>query len=259
MRNAMMVMVGVSLALYAGCAGSPAAEESDEGKESTEAADQPAPIVQLDLEAGHAVKFYEPSPGALFIVEEAASGQPLILSEQRRVDALALFAKLRPGQSVPAALDGAHARALAASHAPHGDLHAAAGGGSPAPALTAAARAGMATAQQALSSSADPDHFVNTDHGCDWDNAFSFCRIRWSNGLFIEGGITDSGVCIVDHYAGNGIGVKLTAGVGVLSQLQPVGTEVAYAWGIINGDVFRRMDIFNASGDHFHAGCRFAK
>jgi hypothetical protein len=266
MKNGMMVMVGgVGLALYAGCA-NPAAgsEESDNATESTDAAaNEPAPILQLDLGAGHAVKFYEPSPGALFIVEQAARGERLALSELSRVDALELFAALRPNQPVPAVLGDAHARALEAAAARPASLglRPQVGGGSPAASLSTGAAesagAGVATTQQALTSSADPTHFVNTDHGCDWANSFSFCRISWANGMFIDSGSTDSAICIVDHYAGNGITVQLTADTTVLPQSQAVGTEVAYSWGIVGGDVHRRMDILNASGDRFHAGCRF--
>ncbi len=270
MRHGMIAMVGsVGLALVAGCT-SPAAGggESNSGTDSSDtvAAGEPAPILQLDLGAGHAVKFYEPSPGALFVVEQTASGAPSILSQQRRVDALDLFAMLRPNTPVPPALGDAHARAIAAaaprpvSSAPR--LAPQAGGGSPAASLPAVAVSsagqGLGATQQGLTSSADPTHFVNTDHGCDWNNGFSFCRISWSNGMFIDGGSTDSGICIVDHYAGNGITVQLTADTTVLPLSQAVGTEVSYSLGIVDGDVHRRMDILNASGDRFHAGCRFS-
>jgi len=41
----------------------------------------------------------------------------------------------------------------------------------------------------------------------------------------------------------------------VFSAPQNVGTSLQYTWG--GASVLRRMDILNATGDAFHAGCRF--
>jgi hypothetical protein len=266
----MIAMVGsIGLALL-GCTdpttGGDEPENGARGGAEIVAAGEPAPIFQLDLGAGHTVKFYEPSPGALFVAEQMVSGQPGILSQLDHVDAVDLFTTLRPNEPVPAALSDAHARAIAAvATLPASTTHlllSQAGGGAPAgsllPVVAPSAGPGLGTTQQALTSSADPDHFVNTDHGCDWANGFSFCRIHWGNGMFVDSGSTDSGICIVDHYAGNGITVQLTADTTTLPLAQAVGTEVSYSWGIVSGDVHRRMDILNASGDSFHAGCRFS-
>jgi hypothetical protein len=49
----------------------------------------------------------------------------------------------------------------------------------------------------------------------------------------------------------------ITAGATITSTFQAVHTSVQYSLGTPGPSVTRRIDILNASGDSFHAGCRW--
>ena len=59
------------------------------------------------------------------------------------------------------------------------------------------------------------------------------------------------------HYAGNGVTIQITAGASVTTTFQAAGTSVKYSLGTSGPSENRRIDILNASGDNFHAGCRW--
>jgi len=174
-------------------------------------------VARVDVEQGHTVTFYEPSPGELLIVEAKLDGQVSVsqpTQSQGAPDALALFTRLRPQDQIPPALQSAYQRAQAAALTP-----AAAGatltpftanGGQPfvAPSTTTTSKDGTNALQAALGpSSSNPDTFVNTDHGCDWGSAGSICRINWGGG-FTALATSSSATCNVDHYAGNGVQIQ---------------------------------------------------
>jgi len=181
------------------------------------------------------------------------------LNQHQAIDALKLYSELRPNDAVPEVLTAAYQRAKdmaqpEAADASKPTFHF--GGGAPAAAQVASTD-GVGVAQQALTSSSNPTNFVDSYGGCDWSNRFSLCRINWGGGFNAWASPAGSATCIVDHYAGNGITVQLTAGSTVLPTYQAPGTVQTYSWGIVGGNILRRIDLLNASGDAFHAGCRF--
>lgn len=248
---AMVIGIG-GIAASAGCVaqgteGEPAAAPVANTAESDSA------IVRVDIERGHSVAFYEPAPGGLFLVEEMAPGQSFVLSGHEASDALAAFARLQPGAAVPAALRAAYDRAQAIDSAGGPALHDV-GGGEPARAASGVA---PDPGPQSLVSSSSASVFVATNGGCNWGPQFSFCRVNWANGFSAFASPTTSALCIVDHYAGNGVTVQITAGSTITSTSQGVGTIAQYSLGSPGPSILRRIDITNASGDSFHAGCRW--
>jgi hypothetical protein len=261
-------LMGTALALCAGCA----AGNDDGAGNGGQTSSTPAPedtasataFLVLNVEDGHTIGFYEQQPGALMVIENMREGQTSILNQHQGIDAIALFNELRPNEAVPATLTAAYERAKALATTPGAiplDNGSGFGGGSSVAKALAAAKTtstgNIGVTSQAITSSSNPDDFVNSGGGCDWANRASICRINWSNGFFAFANPSGSATCIVDHYAGNGITVQLTAGSTVLPTFQAVGTVATYSWGIVSGSILRRMDILNASGDQFHAGCRF--
>lgn len=252
MHNRMIAMVsGLGLALYMGCA----APEQGSGDPAagSNAAPDPGAILQIEVESGHSVGFYEPVPGGLYMAEQVLPGQSFALRGNGAIDAIAAFSKLRPGVAVPAVLQAAYERARSVPGVPGAAPEGSGSGGAPAvePAPT------PGEIQQALTSSSSAAFFANSNGGCDWGPDFSFCRLNWSGGR-TEFATSNSGLCIVDHYAGNGLTVQITVnGNIVASPFQNPGTIVQYSLGSAGSVVQRRVDVTNASGDSFHIGCRW--
>lgn len=251
MKCKMIAMVLGSLGTaLCGCMGADPATDTTEPSADSPSAD-PAAILKITVEPGHTVGFFEPSPGALYLAESTTPGQAFVLQGKAQLDALDAFAQLRPGQAVPAELQAAYdrARSVPSDTGPRAN---GVGGGRP--------DGGQATPgviQQGLTSSSSGANFVDTDDGCKWGPQFSFCRINWANGFFAFASPTTSGSCLVDHYAGNGVTIQITAGSSVTTTFQAVHTVVRYALGTPGSSVNRRIDILNASGDSFHAGCNW--
>lgn len=109
----------------------------------------------------------------------------------------------------------------------------------------------------ALTSSSSAATFVDNNGGCDWGPQWSVCRVNWANGFFAYAGGTTSGLCTVDHYAGNGVIIQITVGSTISSTFQGPGTIAQYSLGVAGAATLRRIDITNASGDSFHVGCRW--
>jgi hypothetical protein len=260
MRYNMMTMAlsTLGLALYAGCV----ASAPDQGSAGTT---DPAPtasetvdasiVLRVDVEPGHTVSFYEPTPGGLYLAERTAPGQAFVLQGKAASDALAAFSQLRPQAEIPAALQAAYDRARSMPSEPIALASHTFGGGQPATAQAAASTPGVI--QQALTSSSSAANFVNNDHGCDWGPENSFCRVNWANGFFASTGGASSGSCTVDHFAGNGVTIQITAGSSVTTTFQAVNTSVKYSLGTPGSSVTRRIDVLNASGDSFHVGCNW--
>jgi hypothetical protein len=251
--NLMALIIGsFGLVAHAGClapGADPEPATADPATETTEA----AVVLRVDLEPGHTVTFYEPQPGGLYLAERTAPGQHFVLGDREASDALAAFARVRPLAPVPATLQAAYDRARAMP----GDAVAvapASGGGAPDVAPAAVATPGVI--QQALTSSSSAANFVDVDHGCDWGPTWSFCRVNWSNGFF-AGTTATSGTCTVDHYAGDGVTIQITVGSGIFTTFQAVHTSVLYGLGSPGTSMLRRIDVLNAGGDSFHAGCHW--
>jgi len=258
MSYGMMKLGSLGLILCSACV----APAPDPGSASTT---DPAPnvsdtvdanvVLRVDVENGHTVTFYEPTPGGLYLAERMAPEQTFVLRDKEASDALAAFARLRPQAEVPAALQAAYDRARNLPSEPIAVAAHAFGGGQPAAEQAPAATPGVI--QQALTSSSSAFNFVNNDGGCNWGPEFSFCRVNWVNGFFASRSPTTSGLCVVDHYAGNGVTIQITAGSSATTTFQAVNTSVQYSLGTPGSSVTRRIDVLNASGDNFHAGCRW--
>jgi len=223
---------------------------------------QPNQLLELQVEPGHVVRYYEPTPGALFMTETLQPSQNTLLNRGDAVDALDLFSELRPGTAVPAELQDAYERmqerASFEELAPPQSALTFGGGTASEPATPSDVSGPVGVSVQALTSSSNPANFVNSYKGCDWANAASLCRINWSNGFWASWSPSSSATCVVDHFAGNGITVGLTAGATKIPTSQAVHTVQVYTWALSSNTV-HRLDITNASGDSFHVGCRFFK
>lgn len=256
MRNMMMTVGGIGLAMVAACVGTdaPEADVADvAAPPSDEVAVEESAVLRLEIERGHSVTFLEPAPGGLYLVERMAPGQTFVLGDAEASDALAAFARLRPGQAAPAALQAAYDRARAMASEPIAAVRVR-GGGQAEQAPAQSATPGVV--QQSLVSSSSAATFVNTNGGCNWGPQGSFCRVNWANGFFASDTGT-SGLCIVDHYAGNGVTIQITVNGTITSTFQGPGTIAQYSLGGAGANVSRRIDVTNASGDSFHVGCRW--
>lgn len=258
MRSAMTwrVLGSLGLALSVGCAGQESEPSSTtEVKPSVVETTSADAVASLELESGHSVTFYEPVPGGLYLVERMMPGQKFALTAKESADALLAFASLRPGAPVPAALQAAYDRARALPGDTTTARELSSGGGQSA--SEQAAAPGLGTSKQALTSSSSATTFVNDNTGCDWGPQGSFCRVNWANGFWASYSPTTSALCIVDHYAGNGVTIQITVGTTITSTFQGAGTIAQYSLGTAGASTTRRIDITNASGDSFHVGCRW--
>lgn len=256
--NLMTLATGnLGLVLFSGCV-APApdpgsADTTEPAANGGEARDEHV-ILRIDIESDHTITFYEPTPGGLYLSERKVSGQKFVLGDKEISDALAAFARLRPGAEVPAALQAAYDRARNLPSEPAASASAF-GGGQPEAAQAPAATPGVI--QQELMSSPSAANFVNTDGGCNWGPQYSFCRVNWANGFFASRTPTTSGLCIVDHYAGNGVTIQITVGSTITSTFQAPRTSAQHSLGAAGASTTRRIDITNAAGDSFHVGCRW--
>jgi hypothetical protein len=78
--------------------------------------------------------------------------------------------------------------------------------------------------------------------------------VAWGGGFFAFANPATSGLCIVDHYAGNGVVIQITSGSTISSVFQAVGTIAQYSLGAAAPNVLRRIDVTNAAGDAFQVG-----
>jgi len=102
-RNEWMTGRSVMLAglvLASACATQDQAADEAVGREA---------LAELGLDDGSLVQFYETSPGAIVIVQEAPTGVPDVTNTA--LSAVGLYQKLAPGERVPVALVEAQGRA----------------------------------------------------------------------------------------------------------------------------------------------------
>ena len=206
------------------------------------AAREPESLVRIEIEPEHTLTFYEPAPGELVMVESLNRDQQVLLRGPAASDAIALLKRARPDEEVPSALQEAYDRARAASlKGGRQTLRA----GRP-PAVEGNSARGVAPAEP----SSWPAPFVNELGGCDHGAVHNNCRVNWSGG-YVAWSTSSAISCLVDHYEGDGIHVEIAG----LVRIQSPGTVQAY--GAQGAVIERRFDIFDASGDGFHVGCRW--
>jgi hypothetical protein len=103
---------------------------------SAPADDETGLLLRLEIAPSHTVTFYEPRDGQFIIVERMPRDHRSVMREPDSHDGVALFQRLRPGRSVPSALQQAYDRARQAALAgPTGAVRAgglSVGGGEPA-------------------------------------------------------------------------------------------------------------------------------
>jgi hypothetical protein len=263
-RNALVrVVLGLGMIACGACSSTQGSGGvSDIATEETVAESKAAIVARLEPQSGHTVTFYEIDGAGLFMVESSNGHEAHWLSGKPQ-DALEVYRKLSPETAIPEALQAAYERAkkLVPDEASPSTtaLEFPAGGGRQAPEFVQNLRSqgDVGVVQQATSSSS-ASHFTGTHAACDaFGAAFSACRANWGGGFWAQWNGSTSATCNVDHYAGNGITVQLTAGSTVIPFSQAVNTFQTYSWGFVSGAVSRRIDILNASGDSFHVGCQF--
>lgn len=217
-------------------------------------------LATLSVERDHTLSIYEPSPGVLGVLEARQPNQHPVW-ERGVSDVLELFARYQPDQAAPVLLVVAYERSLEARQAIRNlgeDFAAEWGGGSDADAarLPAQPEGAVGLHSSALTASSNAKGFVN-DGGCRWGSANSFCKVNWTNGFWAQSN-GSSQTCDVCAYAGNGVTMSMK-----------ISGAVVIALGIANGQcatltttgasAARRMEVSNAAGDSFHAGCRWSK
>lgn len=216
-------------------------------------------LASFNVAQDHTIAIYEPTPGLLGVLEARLPDQHPVW-ERATSDVLELFARYQPDQAAPIALIEAYERSLEAQHAQR-DLRDEPfqwGGGSAAESASNPLQpvGDVGVRAEALTASSNPKGFVN-DGGCNWGSANSACKVNWANGFWAQAnGISQT--CDVCTYAGNGVTMTMK-----------VGGTATIALGISSGNcatlttsgasVARRMEVTNASGDAFHAGCRWTK
>jgi hypothetical protein len=215
-RNAMVV--GLVLASACGVDGS---------------ADQPAPapIAQVALDNGGVVEFYEASPGALVIVQEAPRGAADVTGTA--ASAVALYEQLAPGEAVPPALVAAQARAVSA-HA------------------SRPARASKPAVQQLANNAT----FSSTYCSGSWD--VIHCRLDRNSGFWAQYNSTDAARCTVSSDVGTVTLRMLVDGDLEISRDVLAGHTItaSYDSGLFNDQV--RCEATNVnSTDRYDLGFRF--
>jgi hypothetical protein len=217
------------------------------------------PILSLDVEADHNITYYEPAPGFLIMVETNTQHQASITGKLEAPDAVQVFTKLRPTAQVPEVLLQAVMRARSftpgAGTIREGAYQEAAPSTELIPGLPAA-KDGIGTVAQAHSQ-ANAQDFVANHGGCAWGPIFSFCRVNWAGGFHSSFQNSNTTTGVVDHFAGNGVTVRIGAGAVQPTFFQGVGTVVTYTSGFALGVASRFLEVFNAAGDQFHASNRW--
>jgi hypothetical protein len=216
-------------------------------------------LATIKVAQDHTIAIYEPTPGSLGVLEARQPHQHPVW-ERGTSDVLELFARYQPDQAAPTQLVEAYERSLDAQQAQRNpsDEPSEWGGGSAAelasnprqPAGDVGVRA------EALTASSNAKGFVN-DGGCNWGSANSFCKVNWANGFWAQANGT-SQTCDVCTYSGNGVTMTMKVG-GAATISLGISSGNCATLTTSGSSVARRMEVTNASGDQFHAGCRWTK
>jgi hypothetical protein len=202
------------------CAGQPGDEA---GREA---------LAELALDDGSLVQFYETSPGAIVIVQEAPKGVADVTSSS--VSALALYQRLAPGEDVPVALVEAQARVE----------------------LAHASRAPRDTKRGTEASLTNNTTFENSFCSGGWDVVH--CRTDRNSGFWAEYSSTDAAACTVSSDVGTVTLRLLVEGDLEISRDVLAGHTITatYDSGLFNDDV--RCEATNVgSSDRYDLGFRF--
>lgn len=187
-------------------------------------------IAQVVLEDGGVVEFYEASPGALVIVQEAPTGAADLTNTG--LSAVRLYERLAPGERVPQALVEAQARADAAR----------------------ASR--PRTSEPPVQQLANNTTFENTYCSGSWD--VIHCRVDRNSGFWAQYNSTDAARCTVSSDVGTVTLRMLVEGDLEVSRDVLAGHTItaAYDSGVWNDQV--RCEATNVGGsDRYDLGFRF--
>lgn len=214
-------VVVAGLVMATACAGQ---EPSDEaGRE---------PLAELALDDGSMVQFFEASPGAIVIVQEAPKGVRDVTSSG--LSAAALYARLAPGEGVPAALVEAQARVE----------------------LAHASRPPRMTARGPEASLTNNTTFENTYCSGSWD--VIHCRLDRNSGFWAQYNSTDAAACTVSTDVGTVTLRLLVEGDLEISRDVLAGHTITatYDSGLFNDQV--RCEATNVgASDRYDLGFRF--
>jgi hypothetical protein len=255
--SALAISSGVSCASPEGqdqSAGAPA-QPPGQGTNAQANAKDDSVLAQVEVGPGHTVKFFTTTVGGVVVMENRPSGTKSVI-DANFTDMPTLWKRLLPDQPLPRALIELQARVLARSLLPRPDEAAtprsSARGGQPAATLPAArtTAGGVTGTRQALFSSSSAADFVNSNDGCMHGNVGTHCRVNWSNG-FVCDGTSDYSRFIVDNYSGNGFSIHSS------DWSTPQWIYAGNIQTYVASWYSRWWEIHNASGDSFHAGCRF--
>jgi hypothetical protein len=206
-------------------------------------------VAEVKVEENHHVRFYA-RPSSVFIVEQMPRGNRSAVGAGY-TNALEIYSGLRPGEEVPRALREAHERArlVAPVNNPNAGPRLLPSGGSSLAQLATFFQFDQGT------SSSNPAGFVNNLDGCAWAAVGSICRVSWFNGFHSGTNTTSVIRCVVDHFSGSGITVRVVSNSTFNSVFQAANTTFVYVE-TGSSDV-RSCEVTDASGDGFHIGTQW--
>lgn len=214
-------------------------------------------LATIDLEQDHNIRIFEPTPGALSVLEARLPSQQPVW-ERETSDVLELFARFKPQQALPVELVEAYERSLELQHAAPSvsDVLPEWGAGSAADTASAPAQpaGNVGVIASALTASSNPAGFVNGG-GCAWGSSWSTCKVNWGNGYYAYATGTKQ-TCDVCPYSGNGVRMVMKVNGAVAMDVGISGCSTLTTTG---ASTTRRLEVNDASGDAFHAGCRWTK
>jgi hypothetical protein len=244
-----MKYAGLVAVMISGCT-SEAPETSAPGLPQLELADsgddlEAYRVAHVVVGPGHEVSFYAPEPGMVGMIElrDAAIAESALDPE---LDAGRTYAALRPNEPMPPALRTALQQAAAIPVSTPAIVDEAAMGGGR-----------RVTARAAV----DAASYVNNSGAC--DIAFvsnrpvlwSICRIDWGGGFFASDGGAQAIHGQIGVVQGTVTG-RVQVGGSIFDRTIGAGTIAVYSFGN-NAAGTRRIDVFNAEGDWFHASAKF--
>jgi hypothetical protein len=234
------------------------------------------PVAHLEVEPGHAVTFYEPTPGNLFLVETMLRTQTGWILRDIDQNPIEVFRRLRPRTQVPTALLDAYDRAVKnvvpddAPTSAANPAERAGTGGRPGFALDPTSqddsepspryRTAHTIAQNGIGPSAgsNPHHFVLEHQGCSWAPVFSTCQVDWWDGYHSGLVPARSAAARVDTFFGNGVVVTLWSGNTPTDFFLPANSMTHVSWNVPQGIVNRGLQLSSALGDGFNVGVRWS-
>jgi hypothetical protein len=270
MKRALLPFIG--LAIAAGCdhpeltATAPPGEGAEtpavaEGRSTLGAKDL---LVEVKIDDNRSVKFYQ-MPASILVVEELGADHRFLADPALHGNVLELYRSLRPGATIPAALQEGYDRArLAASTLLQREVAPSVpSGGQPASQAVTAAAASSAVSEirqgQIVTagepSSSNPATFANNGF-CDSSSGIGLCRLAWANGFHSGTHNSTNMSCIVDNFAGNGLLVLIGENSSAVPESQSVHTNIAYV-DFGNTVMTRYCQVSDASGDSFHIATRW--